>query len=171
MTEYKGEDRPMDDVSAGGNTTFDQVVRRLIDKEEQVEALRQENQALRTEREDLLAANTVLEQDARVAQDATVLSTRVVQRIKDVLDYIDTMTWERMGYSEAAMQDVHDTRASFLKAFRTLIEATDIWPDGQGLSFGGNMQGIQFGMIAWEQRLTDDSHEFEHHPIEWSFHS
>ena len=69
------------------------------------------------------------------------------------------------------MQDVHETHASFIRALITLLDATEVWCDGQGLGFGGNMQGIIFGMIPWEQRLSSDVHEFEHHPIEWTFHS
>lgn len=163
MTEYMGEDCPPTDVSAGGNPT--------VELAREVVRLDYENGELKAKVADLENANYVLSQQVARTEGATVLSPRVKARIKEVYEYIQDMEIERRGYGAEPMRDVHETRASFLRALTTLLDATEVWTDGQGLGFGGSMQGIIFGMIPWEQRLSSDVHEFEHHPIEWTFHS
>ena len=163
MTEYKGEDCPPTDVSAGGNAPVE-LARELI-------RLADENEQLKKINDDLIVANDVLQREVDRTAGATVLSPAVKARIKQVYEYTQDMEIERRGWGDEPMQDVHETRASFLRALTTLLDATEVWCDGQGLGFGGNMQGIIFGMIPWEQRLSSDVHEFEHHPIEWTFHS
>jgi len=164
MTEYMGEDCPPTDVSAGGNVTTVELARELI-------RLADENEQLKKINDDIIVANDVLQREVDRAQGATVLSPAVKARIKQVYEYTQDMEIERRGYGDEPMQDVYDTRASFLRALTTLLDATEVWCDGQGLGFGGSMSGIIFGMIPWEQRLNSDVHEFEHHPIEWTFHS
>ena len=164
MTEYMGEDCPPTDVSAGGNVTTVELARELV-------RLSDENEQLKKINDDLMVANDVLQREVDRTAGATVLSPAVKARIKQVYEYTQDMEIERRGYGDEPMQDVYDTRASFLRALTTLLDATEVWCDGQGLGFGGNMQGIIFGMIPWEQRLSSDVHEFEHHPIEWTFHS
>lgn len=164
MTEYMGEDCPPTDVSAGGNVTTVELARELV-------RLSDENEQLKKINDDLMVANDVLQCEVDRTAGATVLSPAVKARIKQVYEYTQDMEIERRGWGDEPMQDVHETHASFLRALITLLDATEVWCDGQGLGFGGNMQGIIFGMIPWEQRLSSDVHEFEHHPIEWTFHS
>lgn len=163
MTEYMGEDYPPTDVSAGGNAHVE-LARELV-------RLSDENEQLKKINDDLMVANDVLQCEVDRTAGATVLSPAVKARIKQVYEYTQDMEIERRGYGDEPMQDVHETRASFLRALITLLDATEVWCDGQGLGFGGSMQGIIFGMIPWEQRLSSDVHEFERHPIEWTFHS
>ena len=163
MTEYMGEDCPPTDVSAGGNAHVE-LARELV-------RLSDENEQLKKINDDLMVANDVLQREVDRTAGATVLSPAVKARIKQVYEYTQDMEIERRGYGDEPMQDVYDTRASFLRALTTLLDATEVWCDGQGLGFGGSMSGIIFGMIPWEQRLNSDVHEFEHHPIEWTFHS
>lgn len=163
MTEYMGEDCPPTDVSAGGNAHVE-LARELV-------RLSDENEQLKKINDDLMVANDVLQREVDRTAGATVLSPAVKARIKQVYEYTQDMEIERRGYGDEPMQDVHETRASFLRALITLLDATEVWCDGQGLGFGGSMQGIIFGMIPWEQRLSSDVHEFERHPIEWTFHS
>lgn len=163
MTEYMGEDCPPTDVSAGGNAHVE-LARELV-------RLSDENEQLKKINDDLMVANDVLQREVDRTAGATVLSPAVKARIKQVYEYTQDMEIERRGWGDEPMQDVHETRASFLRALTTLLDATEVWCDGQGLGFGGSMQGIIFGMIPWEQRLSSDVHEFEHHPIEWTFHS
>lgn len=164
MTEYTGEDCPPTDVSAGGNVTTVRLARKLI-------RLFDENEQLKKINDDLMVANDVLQREVDRTAGATVLSQSVKARIKQVYEYMQDMEIERRGWGDEPMQDVYDTRASFLRALTTLLDATEVWCDGQGLGFGGSMSGIIFGMIPWEQRLSSDVHEFEHHPVEWTFHS
>lgn len=163
MTEYMGEDCPPTDVSAGGNAHVE-LARELV-------RLSDENEQLKKINDDLMVANDVLQREVDRTAGATVLSPAVKARIKQVYEYTQDMEIERRGWGDEPMQDVHETRASFLRALITLLDATEVWCDGQGLGFGGSMQGIIFGMIPWEQRLSSDVHEFERHPIEWTFHS
>jgi len=163
MTEYMGEDCPPTDVSAGGNAHVE-LARELV-------RLSDENEQLKKINDDLMVANDVLQCEVDRTAGATVLSPAVKARIKQVYEYTQDMEIERRGWGDEPMQDVHETRASFLRALITLLDATEVWCDGQGLGFGGSMQGIIFGMIPWEQRLSSDVHEFERHPIEWTFHS
>ena len=163
MTEYMGEDCPPTDVSAGGNAHVE-LARELV-------RLSDENEQLKKINDDLMVANDVLQREVDRTAGATVLSPAVKARIKQVYEYTQDMEIERRGWGDEPMQDVHETRASFLRALTTLLDATEVWCDGQGLGFGGSMQGIIFGMIPWEQRLSSDVHEFERHPIEWTFHS
>ena len=165
MTEYMGEDCPPTDVSAGGNAHVE-LARELV-------RLSDENEQLKKINDDLMVANDVLQREVDRTAGATVLSPAVKARIKQVYEYTQDMEIERRGWGDEPMQDVHETRASFLRALITLLDATEVWCDGfgQGLGFGGSMSGIIFGMIPWEQRLSSDVHEFEHHPIEWTFHS
>ena len=163
MTEYTGGDCPPTDVSAGGNAHVE-LARELV-------RLSDENEQLKKINDDLIVANDVLQREVDRTAGATVLSPAVKARIKQVYEYTQDMEIERRGWGDEPMQDVHETRASFLRALTTLLDATEVWCDGQGLGFGGSMQGIIFGMIPWEQRLSSDVHEFEHHPIEWTFHS
>lgn len=163
MTEYMGGDCPPTDVSAGGNAHVE-LARELV-------RLSDENEQLKKINDDLMVANDVLQREVDRTAGATVLSPAVKARIKQVYEYTQDMEIERRGWGDEPMQDVHETRASFLRALITLLDATEVWCDGQGLGFGGSMQGIIFGMIPWEQRLSSDVHEFEHHPIEWTFHS
>lgn len=166
MTEYMGEDCPPTDVSAGGNAHVE-LARELV-------RLSDENEQLKKINDDLMVANDVLQREVDRTAGATVLSPAVKARIKQVYEYTQDMEIERRGWGDEPMQDVHETRASFLRALTTLLDATEVWCEpygGQGLGFGGSMQGIIFGMIPWEQRLSSDVHEFEHHPIEWTFHS
>lgn len=163
MTEYMGEDCPPTDVSAGGNAHVE-LARELV-------RLSDENEQLKKINDDLMVANDVLQREVDRTAGATVLSPAVKARIKQVYEYTQDMEIERRGYGDEPMQDVHETHASFIRALITLLDATEVWCDGQGLGFGGSMQGIIFGMIPWEQRLSSDVHEFEHHPIEWTFHS
>lgn len=163
MTEYMGEDCPPTDVSAGGNAHVE-LARELV-------RLSDENEQLKKINDDLMVTNDVLQREVDRTAGATVLSPAVKARIKQVYEYTQDMEIERRGWGDEPMQDVHETRASFLRALTTLLDATEVWCDGQGLGFGGSMQGIIFGMIPWEQRLSSDVHEFEHHPIEWTFHS
>lgn len=163
MTEYTGGDCPPTDVSAGGNAHVE-LARELV-------RLSDENEQLKKINDDLMVANDVLQREVDRTAGATVLSPAVKARIKQVYEYTQDMEIERRGWGDEPMQDVHETRASFLRALTTLLDATEVWCDGQGLGFGGSMQGIIFGMIPWEQRLSSDVHEFEHHPIEWTFHS
>ena len=163
MTEYMGEDCPPTDVSAGGNAHVE-LARELV-------RLSDENEQLKKINDDLMVTNDVLQREVDRTAGATVLSPAVKARIKQVYEYTQDMEIERRGYGDEPMQDVHETRASFLRALITLLDATEVWCDGQGLGFGGSMQGIIFGMIPWEQRLSSDVHEFERHPIEWTFHS
>lgn len=164
MTEYTGEDCPPTDVSAGGNVTTVELARELV-------RLSDENEQLKKINDDLMVTNDVLQREVDRTAGATVLSPAVKARIKQVYEYTQDMEIERRGYGDEPMQDVHETHASFIRALITLLDATEVWCDGQGLGFGGNMSGIIFGMIPWEQRLSSDVHEFEHHPIEWTFHS
>ncbi len=163
MTEYMGEDCPPTDVSAGGNAHVE-LARELV-------RLSDENEQLKKINDDLMVTNDVLQREVDRTAGATVLSPAVKARIKQVYEYTQDMEIERRGWGDEPMQDVHETRASFLRALTTLLDATEVWCDGQGLGFGGSMQGIIFGMIPWEMRLSSDVHEFEHHPIEWTFHS
>ena len=163
MTEYTGGDCPPTDVSAGGNAHVE-LARELV-------RLSDENEQLKKINDDLMVTNDVLQREVDRTAGATVLSPAVKARIKQVYEYTQDMEIERRGWGDEPMQDVHETRASFLRALTTLLDATEVWCDGQGLGFGGSMQGIIFGMIPWEQRLSSDVHEFEHHPIEWTFHS
>jgi len=163
MTEYMGEDCPPTDVSAGGNAHVE-LARELV-------RLSDENEQLKKINDDLMVANDVLQREVDRTAGATVLSPAVKARIKQVYEYTQDMEIERRGYGDEPMQDVHETHASFIRALITLLDATEVWCDGQGLGFGGSMSGIIFGMIPWEQRLNSDVHEFEHHPIEWTFHS
>lgn len=164
MTEYTAGDCPPTDVSAGGNVTTVELARELV-------RLADENEQLKKINDDLMVATDVLQREVDRTAGATVLSPAVKARIKQVYEYTQDMEIERRGWGDKPMQDVYDTRASFLRALTTLLDATEVWCDGQGLGFGGSMSGIIFGMIPWEQRLNSDVHEFEHHPIEWTFHS
>lgn len=163
MTEYTGGDCPPTDVSAGGNAHVE-LARELV-------RLSDENEQLKKINDDLMVTNDVLQREVDRTAGATVLSPAVKARIKQVYEYTQDMEIERRGWGDEPMQDVHETHASFIRALITLLDATEVWCDGQGLGFGGSMQGIIFGMIPWEQRLSSDVHEFEHHPIEWTFHS
>ena len=163
MTEYMGEDCPPTDVSAGGNAHVE-LARELV-------RLSDENEQLKKINDDLMVANDVLQREVDRTAGATVLSPAVKARIKQVYEYTQDMEIERRGWGDEPMQDVHETHASFIRALITLLDATEVWCDGQGLGFGDSMSGIIFGMIPWEQRLSSDVHEFERHPIEWTFHS
>lgn len=96
-----------------------------------------------------------------------IINERVAERLRQVLEYIERMEFERQGYSQESKKDVEDTRRSFNRALSTLLIANEIWIDGgEGFSFGGNLNGIIFGMIA-----RPGTSEFSTPPIEWSFHS
>ena len=112
-----------------------------------------------------------------ITPGSLVLDRRVTDRISAVGQYVDAMRAERVGWGTDAQRDVDATVTSFFTALRTLFSATEVWIDGgSGYSFGGNMHGIYFGMIARVERghITDvdgERVEFEFPPISWSFHS
>jgi hypothetical protein len=100
------------------------------------------------------------------------LTPRVRERIKQVHDHIAAMRAERLGWGDTAAREALDTAMSFLDALDILTEATEVWCDGgAGMSFGGVLPGgIVFGCIAREvPRRT--IHEFDHAPMDWTFHS
>ncbi len=99
-----------------------------------------------------------------------VLTERVVKRINDVFDHIEQMDRERAGYGPDAEQEVTDTRTSFMRALAILITSNEVWIDGaDGFSFGGNLEGIIYGMIARQQKSFLPAAQFA--PYEWTFHS
>lgn len=100
------------------------------------------------------------------------ISNRGTARVHSVMRYIDDMERERQGWGDEPLQDVHETRASFLRAMDMMFRATEVWADGTGdsLSFGGVMPGgITFGIIARVKPMPDD--RFALPPVEWTFHS
>lgn len=95
---------------------------------------------------------------------------RVDRRIIEVHQYIQRMRQERIGWGPEAMREADETAASFLDGLTTLLGATEVWTDGQGLSFGGIMPGgIVFGMIASPSTPCLD--HLTTPPMRWVFHS
>lgn len=95
---------------------------------------------------------------------------RVDRRIIEVHQYVQRMRQERIGFGPEAMREADETAASFLDGLTTLLQATEMWTDGLGLSFGGVMPGgIVFGMIASQRQPCLD--HFTTPPLRWSFHS
>ena len=82
--------------------------------------LSDENEQLKKINDDLMVANDVLQREVDRTAGATVLSPAVKARIKQVYEYTQDMEIERRGYGDEPMQDVHETRASFLRALITL---------------------------------------------------
>ena len=98
------------------------------------------------------------------------LNERVVARIQSVNQYLNEMRAERIGWGPEAEAEVAETALSFVKALDTLLSANEVWIDGgTGYSFGGNMSGIYFGMIA--HRGVSKFEHCTNPPLDWSFHS
>lgn len=93
------------------------------------------------------------------------------QRIEDVVSHIAVMDRERQGWGPQAQEQTAQTALSFVRGLGILIQAESVWADGaQGLSFAGRLPGpIYFGMIA--RQVNHEGQQFDHAPIEWTFHS
>lgn len=102
--------------------------------------------------------------------ESLALEPRVRSRIAEAIEYANDMERERQGWGSDAMQDVHETRASLLRGLAFLLAADRVWIDGPGLSFGGSMSGMTFGLVARRQSLPEGS-VFACPAYEWTAHS
>lgn len=102
--------------------------------------------------------------------EGIALTERVVQRINEVFDHIEQMERERAGYGPDAEREVNATRTSFQRALAILLTSNEVWIDWpEGFSFGGNLEGIIYGMIARPKESLLPATQFA--PYEWALHS
>lgn len=98
------------------------------------------------------------------------LTPRVLERLAAAQSHISHMRYERQGWGRTAMDEVNDTSNSLMHALEFLFDADEVWIDGgTGLSFGGRMGTMVFGLIARESDAVRP--EFEYKPVNWTVHS
>ncbi len=98
-----------------------------------------------------------------------ILNERVQARLNEALDYINQMAYEREGAGADPWNEVQESRESFQNALGVLLISNEVWIDGgDGLSFGGNLEGIVYGMIA---RYRESAPAGCKPAVYWSFHS
>ena len=103
----------------------------------------------------------------------TIADTNIRQRIVKCLQYIDTMEADRARTTNLYIsREIEVTRQSFLSALMLLVTSERVWVDGpEGLSFGGVIGGIQYGIIERPMPVEDEQHGGSTPPIRWTFHS